>query len=452
MKIVNYDNIFAWAVLISSIAQVIITGWAYSLCFKIKVPKLIFTLAIVLVSCITIVPPLFFQIYFPMKAITLFSLTFVVFWLMSESNFVKSFIFCCFDMLINVMVETLLVLLTTFIGINDFQDVVDIYSFNRMSASLMFTVVCIPFKYLLALLWNKVVNKGISSKLNISLILFPAAQTFAMVGMIADHLGNAEAKQHPMVQVNSTLLLTLSLLTFIIADVVYMFFMSGLEKKTALELEVNSLKHAHELEEQHFKQIEEKRYEVAKIRHDINNQLIAIRSMMKDGYIEQADQMLGVLEDSIGKTKEYQYCSIPVVNAVLSEKVSEAEKYGIKIVAAIYLYDTRNIVQNHLCSAFTNMIDNAIRAESGFSDSEIDKKVINISAVNDEVSVYITVKNYISEINSSRKDDSSLHGYDQKILGDIANMYSGSFTKNEKNGEYTCTLILRMSDEQTDNL
>lgn len=452
MKIVNYDNIFAWAVLISSIAQVIITGWAYSLCFKIKVPKLIFTLAIVLVSCIAIVPPLFFQIYFPMKAITLFLLTFVVFWLMSESNFVKSFIFCCFDMLINVMIETLLVLLTTFIGINDFQDVVDIYSFNRMAASLMFTVVCIPFKYLLALLWNKVVNKGISSKLNISLILFPAAQTFAMTGMIADHLGNAEAKQHPMVQVNSTLLLTLSLLTFIIADVVYMFFMSGLEKKTALELEVNSLKHAHELEEQHFKQIEEKRYEVAKIRHDINNQLIAIRSMMNDGYIEQADQMLGVLEDSIGKTKEYQYCSIPVVNAVLSEKVSEAEKYGIKIVAAIYLYDTRNIVQNHLCSAFTNMIDNAIRAESGFSDSEIDKKVINISAVNDEVSVYITVKNYISEINSSRKDDSSLHGYGQKILGDIANMYSGSFTKNEKNGEYTCTLILRMSDEQTDNL
>ena len=44
-----------------------------------------------------------------------------------------------------------------------------------------------------------------------------------------------------------------------------------------LEREVSSLKYARQLEEQHFKQIEEKRYEVAKIRHDINNQLIAIK-------------------------------------------------------------------------------------------------------------------------------------------------------------------------------
>lgn len=95
------------------------------------------------------------------------------------------------------------------------------------------------------------------------------------------------------------------------------------------------------------------------------------------------------------------------------------------------------------------MIDNAIRSERGFLDSESDKKVIKVSAVNDEVSVYITVKNYVSGIDIPRKDDSSLHGYGQKILGDIADMYSGSFTKKEKNGEYTCTLILRMPDEQT---
>lgn len=449
MTIVNYDNIFAWAVLISSVAQVIVTGWAYSLCFRIKVPKFAYTLVIVLVSCISIVPPMFFQIYIPMKAGCLFILTFIVFKLMSESNFVKSFIFCCFDMLINIMLEMFLLLLVTLVGINDFQDVTDIYSFNRMIASLMFTVICIPCKYLLALLWNRIVNKGISSKLNVSLILFPAAQTFAMVGMVADHSGKADARQHPMVQANSTLILTVSFLTFIIADVVYMYFMTDIEKKAALEREVNSLKYAHKLEEQHFKQIEEKRYEVAKIRHDINNQLIVIRNMMKDGYIQQADEMLGVLEDNIGRTKEAQYCSIPVINAVLSEKVSEAEKYGIKLITAIRLYETCNIAQNHLCSAFANMIDNAIRSERGFSDSESDKKVIKVSAVNDEVSVYITVKNYVSGIDIPRKDDSSLHGYGQKILSDIADMYSGSFTKKEKNGEYTCTLILRMSDEQT---
>ena len=451
MKIINVDNIYAWVILISSISQVIITGWTFSQCFKIRISKVLFTALIILVSCIAIVPPTFFQIYFPIKAAVLFILVFVVFKLSSESDFVKPFIFLCLDMLVNITLEMLLLMTVTFIGINDFQDVNDVYTFNRMISSLMFTVICIPFKYLIALLWNRIVNKSTSSRLNLSLILFPAAQTFAMVGMVADHAGNADAKQHPMVQANSTLVLTISFLTFLVADIVYLYFMADLEKKAALEREVSSLKYARQLEEQHFKQIEEKRYEVAKIRHDINNQLIAIRSMMRDGHIEQADEMLGALETSVARTKEAQLCSIPVVNAVLEEKAVEAQKYGIKLETKIDLYDTKNISQNHLCSAFANMIDNAIRAERGFTEKDSDRKIINVNAVSDSVSVYITVRNYVSGVEILREDDSSLHGYGQQILGDIAQIYSGKFEKSEKNGEYTCTLVMQMKERQAED-
>jgi signal transduction histidine kinase len=442
MKIINVDNIYAWVILISSISQVIITGWTFSQCFKIRISKVLFTALIILVSCIAIVPPTFFQIYFPIKAAVLFILVFVVFKLSSESDFVKPFIFLCLDMLVNISLEMLLLMTVTFIGINDFQDVNDVYTFNRMISSLMFTVICIPFKYLIALLWNRIVNKSTSSRLNLSLILFPAAQTFAMVGMVADHAGNADAKQHPMVQANSTLVLTISFLTFLVADIVYLYFMADLEKKAALEREVSSLKYARQLEEQHFKQIEEKRYEVAKIRHDINNQLASIKSMVHSRHIEQAEELIGELENTVRNTQEYRYCSIPVVNAVISEKNKEAEKYGIRLVTKIDIPDSAGITQHHLCSAFANMIDNAIRAERGFTEKDSDKKIINVDAVSDSVSVYITVRNYVSGVEISREDDSSLHGYGQQILGDIAQIYSGRFEKSEKNGEYTCTLIL----------
>lgn len=442
MKIINVDNIYAWAILVSSISQVIITGWTFSQCFKIRISKVLFTALMILVSCIAIVPPTFFQIYFPIKAAILFILVFVVFKLSSESDFVKPFIFLCLDMLVNITLEMLLMMTVTFIGINDFQDVNDVYTFNRMISSLMFTVICIPFKYLIALLWNRIVNKSTSSRLNLSLILFPAAQTFAMVGMVADHAGNADAKQHPMVQANSTLVLTISFLTFLVADIVYLYFMADLEKKAVLELEVNSLKYARQLEEQHFKQIEEKRYEVAKIRHDINNQLASIKSMVHSRHIEQAEELIGELENTVRNTQEYRYCSIPVVNAVISEKNKEAEKYGIRLVTKIDIPDSCGITQHHLCSAFANMIDNAIRAERGFTEKDSDKKIINVDAVSDSVSVYITVRNYVSGVEISREDDSSLHGYGQQILGDIAQIYSGRFEKSEKNGEYTCTLIL----------
>lgn len=442
MKIINVDNIYAWAILVSSISQVIITGWTFSQCFKIRISKVLFTALIILVSCIAIVPPTFFQIYFPIKAAVLFILVFVVFKLSSESDFVKPFIFLCLDMLVNITLEMLLMMTVTLIGINDFQDVNDVYTFNRMISSLMFTVICIPFKYLIALLWNSIVNKSTSSRLNLSLILFPAAQTFAMVGMVADHAGNADAKQHPMVQANSTLVLTISFLTFLVADIVYLYFMADLEKKAALEREVSSLKYARQLEEQHFKQIEEKRYEVAKIRHDINNQLASIKSMVHSRHIEQAEELIGELENTVRNTQEYRYCSIPVVNAVISEKNKEAEKYGIRLVTKIDIPDSAGITQHHLCSAFANMIDNAIRAERGFTEKDSDRKIINVDAVSDSVSVYITVRNYVSGVEISREDDSSLHGYGQQILGDIAQIYSGRFEKSEKNGEYTCTLIL----------
>ncbi|MBS6472167.1 MAG: GHKL domain-containing protein [[Eubacterium] siraeum] len=442
MKIINVDNIYAWAILVSSISQVIITGWTFSQCFKIRISKVLFTALMILVSCIAIVPPTFFQIYFPIKAAILFILVFVVFKLSSESDFVKPFIFLCLDMLVNITLEMLLMMTVTFIGINDFQDVNDVYTFNRMISSLMFTVICIPFKYLIALLWNRIVNKSTSSRLNLSLILFPAAQTFAMVGMVADHAGNADAKQHPMVQANSTLVLTISFLTFLVADIVYLYFMADLEKKAVLEREVSSLKYARQLEEQHFKQIEEKRYEVAKIRHDINNQLASIKSMVHSRHIEQAEELIGELENTVRNTQEYRYCSIPVVNAVISEKNKEAEKYGIRLVTKIDIPDSCGITQHHLCSAFANMIDNAIRAERGFTEKDSDKKIINVDAVSDSVSVYITVRNYVSGVEISREDDSSLHGYGQQILGDIAQIYSGRFEKSEKNGEYTCTLIL----------
>ena len=452
MKIINIDNIYAWAILVSSISQVIITGWTFSQCFKIRISKVLFTALMILVSCIAIVPPTFFQIYFPIKAAVLFILVFVVFKLSSESDFVKPFIFLCLDMLVNITLEMLLLMTVTLIGINDFQDVNDVYTFNRMISSLMFTVICIPFKYFITLLWNRIVNKSTSSRLNLSLILFPAAQTFAMVGMVADHAGNADAKQHPMVQANSTLVLTISFLTFLVADIVYLYFMADLEKKAALEREVSSLKYARQLEEQHFKQIEEKRYEVAKIRHDINNQLASIKSMVHSRHIEQAEELIGELENTVSRTQEYRYCSIPVVNAVISEKNKEAEKYGIRLVTKIDIPDSAGITQHHLCSAFANMIDNAIRAERGFTEKDSDRKIINVDAVSDSVSVYITVRNYVSGVEISREDDSSLHGYGQKILGDIAEIYSGTFDATEKNGEYTCTLVMQMKERQTENI
>lgn len=414
-----------------------------------KVSHLRYTAAASAVSFIVVFPQIFLHIYIPLKTLVLFLLLFVVLRLLSEANTVKAFVFCAFDMLINVGVDMAILGLMMALNMNDFQTTEDIYTFNRMVATIMFTVICIPLKYLYSLLWNKIVNRSVSVKMNPTLILFPLAQIFAMIAIVADHAGTADNPQHPLLRENSSLMLTLAFVTFLIADIIYMNFISDIEKKYFLEQEVNSLKYAHRLEEQHFREIEEKRYEVAKIRHDINNQLVAIRSLVKRGHTEQADELLGELESSIRATKEYEFCSVSIINAVIAEKKAEAEKFGITFDTHISLEDIHNITQNHLCSVFANLLDNAIRAEAGFTDEQKDKKVITVKAVNDSTSVYITVKNYVSGVEVPREDDTFLHGYGQQILRDIAGIYSGSFTAFEENGVYTGIIV--MNTKKTGN-
>ena len=446
MKIVNIDNVYAWLYLFSSVPQMIFTAWAFSRCFELKVSQKVYYIAFTGLSFAHLVPQIFFGLYVPAKTFVLLALQIVLMWLMSKSGIVKAIIFNGFDMVINMLLEFAIFLSFFGIFITNNGITTDVYTSERVVSSVLFTTLSLPLKYLLAAVWNKIAGKK-QSKLRMSLIAFPVAQVLVITAIVSSF----SQVYMNILKVDILLVTTIGLVIFAIADLIYMFFISDIEKKNALELEVNSLKYARQLEEQHFKQIEEKRYEVAKIRHDINNQLIAIRSMMKDGHIEQADEMLGTLETRVAKTKEAQLCSIPVVNAVLEEKAVEAQKYGIRLETKINLYDTRNISQNHLCSAFANMIDNAIRAERGFTEKDSDRKIINVNAVSDSVSVYITVRNYVSGVEISREDDSSLHGYGQQILGDIAQIYSGRFEKSEKNGEYTCTLVMQMKERQAED-
>lgn len=447
MKLVNIDNVYAWLYLFASAPQLIFTAWAFSRCFELKVSRKIYFIVISVVSLTYLATPIFFNVHVPAKTFVLLAGQIVAMWLMSKSGLVKAIIFNGFDMVINMLLEFLLFIsyYGPFLAENNITD--DIYTSERVIGTVLFNVLALPLKYLLAVVWNKVAGKK-QSKLRISLIAFPIAQVLVITAIVSGYSPVYEK----ILKVDILLVTTIGLVIFVIADLIYMFFISDIEKKNALEIEVNSLKYAHELEEQHFKQIEEKRYEVAKIRHDINNQLTAIKSMVHSGHTEQAEQLIGELENTVNQTKEYQYCSIPVVNAVISEKNKEAEKYGIKLVTKINISDSCGITQHHLCSVFANLIDNAIRAEYGFTDNDSDKKIITVNAFSDSVSVYITVKNYISGVEISRDDNSSLHGYGQQILSDIARIYSGSFDKTEKDGEYLCTLTLRKKEREEENL
>jgi len=152
------------------------------------------------------------------------------------------------------------------------------------------------------------------------------------------------------------------LLIGLAANLVMLVFVISLEKKTALQTELTELQHIRELEQLHYAGVEQRRQELTKIRHDFNNQLAAAHQLITTDKKDHAQKLLDELKQSIVDTEEYQYCQNAIVNAVIMEKQKECDATGIRLETDVTLDENCNITQTHLCSIFTNLLDNAIRA------------------------------------------------------------------------------------------
>lgn len=188
--------------------------------------------------------------------------------------------------------------------------------------------------------------------------------------------------------------------------------------------------------------------DISKMRHDINNQIQAIKQYMaveKDS--AEAEKMINRLQEGLEATRNVQYCSHPIINAVLTPKACMAGDNGIS--SDIILNDCDNLPFDNydLCSLFANLFDNAVEA-----CLEIDEKENRFIEVRSVVKGnYFVVK----VINSSRpvefkgsngvpktRKKESGHGYGMVIVKSIAEKYNGQTNVKYEDGIFTVTVAL----------
>ncbi len=89
-----------------------------------------------------------------------------------------------------------------------------------------------------------------------------------------------------------------------------MLYLSRSEKKEAQEErqrmmeEVKELQHAIELEKIHYEQIEARREEMAKLRHDYNNVITSVMYLIENGKMDEAREIMKDLSERISRTGE----------------------------------------------------------------------------------------------------------------------------------------------------
>ena len=88
------------------------------------------------------------------------------------------------------------------------------------------------------------------------------------------------------------------------AAIILVLILFNRSEKDEIESELQEVRRVSELEKRHYQEIERRREEMAKIRHDYNNVLSSAQYLLDAGRTEEAREMIGELAERIEGTEE----------------------------------------------------------------------------------------------------------------------------------------------------
>ena len=273
---------------------------------------------------------------------------------------------------------------------------------------------------------------------NISLLffLFPVSQYAAFSGWF-----------QPITAENTkmSLVMFLVLLLQIVADVGLAFAMVATSqsaelrvRNAMLETQVTAQQEYYASQAEHFEQIR-------RMRHDIDNHLYTIRSLLADGKSDAAAEYA----DELYAVKLYARpildgCENTVAASFLLHRKEELEEKEIPLRCSISLPVRIGISNMDLITALGNLLDNA--EDACLSPEE---KFIDLTISFQNPYLHITVRNPLPArpVRKPQRIPDLNRGVGFTILNKLAEKYDGDFSTEEKNGNYKASLLLKASQE-----
>ncbi len=218
--------------------------------------------------------------------------------------------------------------------------------------------------------------------------------------------------------------------------VVLVYLLHSKYSKKQTEKSYQELADMQQFQKKHYEKIQKQRLELEDLKNSFEQQLDDISILLEKEQPEKALELLKTLSATIASTKEYPFCPNPVINAILWEKEQQCSNQNIPFQTDIQIGDCASVNPLHLCSIFSNLLDNAIEACTPLTKN----KFIHLTAQQSGDFIHIKVKN--SSLTPSTPKQG--HGYGQQILKDIAAQYSGSFRTNYKDNIYEAYFSIQM--------
>lgn len=281
-------------------------------------------------------------------------------------------------------------------------------------------------------LWRKVLRKAYDLRVFLLFSVFPVSQIL-LVSSINDKIYTGITA--------SGVITICGFFIGILSDIMLLYILLKQQSMQEMKVRIVQMQMAWDAEHAHYEEIESRRNELAKIRHDLNDHFIVIKELLNSGENGKANEMLDTLIDYVMSTKEYAYCADPIVNAVLNENEMICKERGIAFTYGMQITAPLKLNPVVVCSIFSNLLKNAVAgATDALEDSQ--KAYIDVKSQADDAYLHVMVQNSYS----TKKVKKKRKGYGQEILQKIADQNDGQMEIRKDNEIYEVSISVKMGE------
>lgn len=172
--------------------------------------------------------------------------------------------------------------------------------------------------------------------------------------------------------------------------------------------------------------------EIRKIKHDFNNSMQVVKSLIANNDLQDASDLVSQLEQQYKSNNAINFCSNPILNVILQNANEQCSNNNIEFTTKCAIPEKLSINAVDMCNISNNMLNNAFEAVCNIKSTDIPKK-ISFRAWQDNEMIFIeTINSKDTNINVkakkiiTSKQDAENHGFGLDIIEHIALTYNGN--------------------------
>ena len=205
-----------------------------------------------------------------------------------------------------------------------------------------------------------------------------------------------------------------------------------------------------ESQNEHYQYLEKREHETKKFRHDIKNHLLLLENLLNTGKYEEAEAYLNTINEKVSSFNNQISVNNGIADAILNRFYTEAKEKGITLKVSGHFPLECHIAAYDICTIFSNLLSNAIRAEVEANGNEI---LVTIKYTDDKL--LLTMENdYAHELNEvdgvfkTTKEDALGHGYGLSNVTECVEKNGGNISISTDNHRFKARIIMLNEKEE----